>query len=84
MTTERKTEKDAPNLGPNLPTIHPRVEPVNRADAEIGLALSAITNKYSLTLSEVIGILAAHISRGAKYLIRHERHGDYDTPGGFA
>lgn len=45
--------------------------------------LTNVIDEYRLTFGESASILSNQISNNMKYLIRYERHGNFDTPGGF-
>ena len=67
----------------DLPKLHPRETIVNKASAEIGLALVNLYNKYDLTYGEILRILSSELASQAKYMIRQERHPeDPSQPGG--
>ncbi len=51
---------------------------------EVEECLSKYTEQYSLTIGEKIRILCDILQNDAKYLIRWERHGDFDKEGDFA
>lgn len=62
--------------------MHPREVVVRTAELEIDQAVAAVIKTHALTYGEVFRILAALVASSAKYLIREERHGDAETPGG--
>lgn len=69
-----------------MPSIHPREKLVNKAEREIENTISNILEKHDLTVAEELRVLAAvlgnRIGMTAKFMIREERHGDTDKPGG--
>lgn len=54
--------------------LHPRTLPVQRASADIRAALWTLQDQHGLTYAEMLGALAEHQQRIAKYLLREERH----------
>lgn len=56
--------------------IHPRLQAVSDAQAELTKAFNAIEEKYELTYGEMFSILGQKVQNIAKYLIRDERHPD--------
>jgi hypothetical protein len=74
-------------LGP-LPRIHEREKPVREAECELRQAILDVEKKHDLTEAELLrvvnGVCSETIGSIAKYHIRFERHGDTDTPGGWA
>jgi hypothetical protein len=54
--------------------LHERTLLVQKASAEMGMAIIDIVQKYDLTYGEVFGILGQSINDFAKYLKREERH----------
>lgn len=65
-----------------MPNLHPREKVTMKAEVEINAALIAVTEKYDLTDGEVISYISGFLANRAKYMIRLERHGDINTPGG--
>lgn len=41
-----------------------------------------LRHEHQITDGEWLAFIATEAQRMAKYMIRFERHGDYDTPGG--
>ena len=74
-------------LGP-LPKIHPRESIVAEARLELATAINNIRVKYDLTSAEHLQMVNTELSSVvgfmAKFAIREERHGNTDTPGGWA
>lgn len=74
-------------LGP-LPRIHPRERIVTEARLELMNAINDIRKKYELTTGEHMQVVNSELSSVfgsiAKYSIREERHGNSETPGGWA
>lgn len=66
--------------------LHPREQVVTDAENEVRTALVEAIKKYELTTGEELRILAnlfgSEVGTIAKYIIRQERHGNTDTPGG--
>jgi hypothetical protein len=50
--------------------------------AEVEIALHALQTKHDLTDIEMMQALAAWQQGVLKYMLRYERHGDYETPAG--
>ena len=61
--------------------IHPRTMVVQKAEAQIQLAVSKISEEFNLTHGEMVRILSGLLAFEAKYMIRNERHGESETPG---
>ncbi len=61
---------------------HPRMVVVATARVEIVREFLKVQEKHNLTHGETVGILAELLTSEAKWMIRMERHGDYDKPGG--
>lgn len=61
--------------------VHKRTRIVADADVDIRRAIVAIDERYDLTPTEWIAILAGIIQGETKTLIRLERHGNADKPG---
>lgn len=61
-------------------TMHERTMPVKKAGLEISDALVRIRDEHDLTDVEFLQILVAEQQSVLKYMLRFERHGDYDTP----
>jgi len=66
--------------------IHEREKPCRDAASEIRDVLHKATEDLTLweTISVVTSVFQEFLGGIAKYEIRHERHGNYDTPGGWA
>lgn len=66
--------------------LHPREEVVSRARVDLMEKLLDWRRGHDLTTAELFsilgGTLGGEITGIAKYLIREERHGDQDRPGG--
>jgi len=45
--------------------------------------LEKTVGEFKLTYGETVNLLAVQISNNMKYLIRYERHGNFNEPGGF-
>jgi hypothetical protein len=69
----------------HLPTRHKRERLVTEAENELRLAVAKAVKDLTTgeEISAVARVLGDHIANIAKYQIRHERHGNYSTPGGF-
>ena len=63
---------------------HPRDIEFQKAKAKITLEFFERVDENNLTDGEVMSILSGLMSSTAKYAIRMERHGNYETPGGLA
>lgn len=67
---------------------HPREKRCVEAEVALSSAILDITQKYDLTEAESLRVVNAACSSWvgnlAKYSIREERHGNTDTPGGWA
>jgi len=80
--------QDERDLGP-LPTIHTREAIVHKAERALDTAISLWKAEHrDLTTTELLSVMN-HIFSSAvgvimKHLIRQERHGDSDKPGGWA
>ena len=72
----------------NLPRIHPREQPCQRARLEIEQAIADAVKKHNLTTAEQLRIVNAvcsdWIGGVAKWAIRYDRHDRGDKPGGTA
>jgi len=62
--------------------IHPRTRIVQRAEQEIGEAVSTAVGQHDLTYVELTQILASAQLHWAKYALRSERHPDDPDKGG--
>jgi hypothetical protein len=62
--------------------IHPRTRIVQRAEIEIGDAVSEAIERHDLTIIEVTQILASAQLHWLKYALRAERHPDDPDKGG--
>lgn len=62
--------------------IHPRTRIVQKAELEIGDAISGAIKEHELTFAEIQQILATQQLRWLKYALRHERHPDDPDKGG--
>lgn len=58
--------------------IHPRTLPVHGAEAELGMFLAKLAGERELIPAEMVSILGAQLLSWNKYVIRYERHGDYE------
>jgi len=71
----------------DLPKMHSREVIVRTAQRDLDSAFLDIWKKHDLTEGEMIKIVSnfsnSHIAGAAKYMIREERHGNSETPGGF-
>ena len=80
MTSENE------GLGP-LPQIHPRERLVDEAEQQLRMSLISL-HKLGLTTGEflqvVSNVLGGEVRSIARYAIRVERHGNTETPGGWA
>lgn len=73
--------------------VHPREQLCREAESELRLAITAVTCKKDgvfsqLTFVEEMQVLntvfSGEVGGTLKYALRHERHGNTDTPAGFA
>lgn len=68
--------------------LHEREIVVRRADVGLRTAIEDVIDKHDLTAVEALQVVNAALSSWigsyAKYAIRRERHGNEDTPGGWA
>lgn len=64
--------------------LHPRHKATTTAQALLGAFLIDLTDDYDLTDIERIQMLTHHIDVSLRYMLRYERHGNYDTPAGQA
>ena len=73
--------------------MHPREQLCREAESELRLAIAAVTCKKGgvfskLTLVEEMQVLntvfSGEVGGILKYALRYERHGNTDTPAGFA
>jgi hypothetical protein len=63
---------------------HEREGPVVRAKLDLSVAVSDAREKVDLTDVEYLQWLTDEMDRTLKWMLRMERHGDYDTPAGLA
>lgn len=70
----------------NFPKVHPRERITKEAAQKLRLAIAEVTRELTTweTTQVVALVFGEELSGIAKYQIRYERHGNYDTPGGFA
>lgn len=61
---------------------HPRERVIRKAQSEIEWKLINLVNLHELTDGEVLQMLSSFMATQAKYMIRFERHGETETPGG--
>lgn len=61
---------------------HPREFEVAAAKLKIQRAFLDAATEHGLTPAESAAIFAELIQTQCMYMIRHERHGSYETPGG--
>lgn len=70
------------------PRQHPREVVIREARLELEGFLLDWSKRHQLTnaewLATIADVLGRQVANTAKYMIRLERHGDYDTPGGWA
>lgn len=64
--------------------MHERVMIVQKAHNKLASALIEIGQEFGLTPSEEASILHQCMGQSLKYVIRYERHGNYDKRGGEA
>ena len=69
-----------------MPRIHPRERLVKEAEMKIKTAIVEAVKDLTQaeSISVVAHVLGDEICGVMKYEIRHERHGNHDTPGGWA
>lgn len=67
-----------------MPRMHERSLPVKRAGLAVTEALEKIRTEHDLTDIEFLQILVAEQASIHKYMLRYERHGDYETPAEWA
>lgn len=53
---------------------------VSQAQAELELLINKFANKHDLSDIEVLQALNSYTQTTLKYMLRYERHGNYDTP----
>lgn len=68
----------------SLPQIHPREKLVAQAGNKISQAIDDIDEEFGLTTVELLQILIGYQATTLKYALRMERHGNTDTPAGWA
>jgi hypothetical protein len=68
--------------------MHPREKLVREARSELQQILLDWAKRYDLTTGEELSIigstLVSTVGNVGKYMIREERHGNMDTPGGLS
>jgi len=71
-----------------MPKIHERESLVKSAELQLREAIVEMMKSWDLTTFETIQVfnkvMSEEIASVVKYQIRFERHGNYDTPGGWA
>jgi hypothetical protein len=71
-----------------MPRMHPREMPTNKAESDLSEAIHKVIEEYELTDGEALRVVNAALSKWlgnyAKITIREERHGNSETPGGWA
>ncbi len=63
---------------------HERDVHVRKASLQIEMKISDMAREYDLTDVEVLQMLVSYQQSTLKYMLREERHGDRDKPGGLA
>lgn len=68
------------------PKLHPRERPVSLAQANLAVSFweAAGDLEPELTYIELLQVLTGLQDGCLKYMLRMERHGDYDTPAGWS
>ena len=66
----------------DMPKLHKRELLVNKATAKLHSTVLDFRKEYDLTDIEYLQWLASETQSVLKYMLRFERHGDYDTPSG--
>ena len=66
--------------------LHPREQPVAKAKGKIEMAFWEAVEEADpeLTYIELLQVLTSLQQGCLKYMLRMERHGDYETPSGWA
>lgn len=64
--------------------LHERRIPVAKAGLALNESLCKISEEYELTLGETLQLLLSEAQNCTKYIIRYERHGNYEKKGGEA
>lgn len=67
-----------------MPRMHPREMKVRRAQTELESMIVEKANEADLTDVELLQALTSAMQTSLKYMLRRERHGDEDTPAGWA
>lgn len=67
-----------------MPRIHEREVKVRRASAELETMILQKAREEDLTDVELLQALTSAMQGSLKYMLRRERHGDEDTPSGWA
>ena len=53
-----------------------------KARNDIHGAIEAASSQYELTHGEIVSILSSYLQSESKYMVRFERHGNYEDAGG--
>lgn len=71
-----------------MPRQHPRELRCNKAEIDLSMAIHKVIEEHNLTTAEQLRVVNAALSKYighiAKIEIRLERHGNTETPGGWA
>lgn len=72
---------------PDMPKLHERERIYSAAKTDLNEQVLNVLDRHDLTETETIKLMndvcSSFISSCAKYMIRRERHGDEEKPGGF-
>jgi hypothetical protein len=63
---------------------HERSAPVSKASLELEVLISKFQEDNDLTDIELLQALNSYQQTMLKYMLRYERHGNYDTPAEYA
>lgn len=67
-----------------MPKRHEREKITHKAGAKIELALLELQDEHDLTDVEMLQMINSWTQTKLKYMLRFERHGHYEKPGGLA
>ena len=67
-----------------MPRMHERESKVRLAQVELETLILEKANELDLTDVELLQALTSAMQSSLKYMLRVERHGDTDTPSGWA
>lgn len=66
----------------DMPKLHKREVITREAERKFLEDLIALRKKYEITDIEFLQIVMTEVQSVLKYMLRYERHGNYDTPAG--